>query len=111
MQQLWLMVRKDLLRQVRSPLGVLMCLAFPLLFATLIALTFGGGSGPEMPRAHILVEDLDKSFLSDALVSATGSEQMSKYFEVEPVGPEGLISTATSTWTEKAATRSNSWRR
>ena len=90
MQLMLLMVRKDLLRQLRSPMGLLFALAFPIIFATLIALTFGTGSQPSVPQAHILVQDLDGSFLSGALLSATGNEQMAKYFKVEQVGDEGL---------------------
>jgi len=90
MQQMLSMVRKDLLRQLRSPMGLLFSLSFPVIFAALIALTFGTGSQPAMPRAHILVQDLDGSFLSGALLSATGNEQMAEYFEIEQVGEEGL---------------------
>ena len=90
MQRMLSMVRKDLLRQMRSPMGLLFSLSFPIIFATLIALTFGTGSQPTVPRAHILVQDLDGSFLSGALLSATGNEQMATYFEIEQVGEEGL---------------------
>jgi ABC-type transport system involved in cytochrome c biogenesis permease component len=78
MQRMLSMVRKDLLRQLRSPMGLLFSLSFPVIFATLIALTFGTGSQPTVPRAHILVQDLDGSFLSGALLSGTGNEQMAK---------------------------------
>jgi len=89
MQRLLLMVRKDLLRQVRSPMGILFALSFPIVFTALLALTFGSGSQPRIPKVKLLVEDLDDSFLSGALVSATGSEQMAEYFDVEQVGSEG----------------------
>ena len=84
-----LMVRKDLLRQVRSPMGILFALSFPVVFATLIALAFGTGAQPKFPKVQLLVEDLDDSFLSAALVSATTNDQVAEYFEVRPVGPEG----------------------
>ena len=90
MRRVLLMVRKDLLRQVRSPLAILLLLSFPLVFASLLALTFGAGSTPKMPKVQLLVEDLDGSFLSGALISAVTSEQMGTYFDVETVGSEGL---------------------
>ena len=90
MRRILLMVRKDLLRQLRSPLAILLLLSFPLVFTSLLALTFGTGSQPSMPKVELLVEDLDGSFVSGALVSAVTSEQMGKYFDVERVGAEGL---------------------
>jgi len=88
MRRLWLMVRKDLQRQLRSPLAMGLTLAFPVIFAGLLALTFGGG-GDRMPRVVLLVEDLDHSLLSKTLLSASGNEEMARYFDVRAVGPEG----------------------
>lgn len=84
------MVRKDLLRQIRSPMAILFVLAFPVVFTTMLALAFGSGSSPAMPRVQLLIEDLDDSLLSQALLSVTASEQMAQYFDVRKVGPEGL---------------------
>lgn len=84
------MVRKDLLRQVRSPLGILLVLSFPLIFSALIALTFGSGAEPRIPKFKLLVQDLDESFVSGALISAAGSEQVAEYFDVRSVGEDGL---------------------
>jgi len=90
MRRILLMVRKDLLRQFRSPMAILLLLSFPLVFTSLLALTFGSGSQPRMPKVQLLVEDLDDSFVSGALISAVTSEQMGKYFDVELVGTDGL---------------------
>jgi ABC-type multidrug transport system permease subunit len=90
MRSILLMVRKDLLRQLRAPMAILLMLAFPLVFTSLLALTFGSGAQPSMPKVQLLVEDLDGSFVSGALVSAVTSEQMGKYFDVEQVGAGGL---------------------
>jgi len=90
MQRLLLMVRKDLLRQLRSPMSILLVLSFPLIFTTLLALTFGSGSNPGIPKVKLLVEDHDGSFLSQALLSVTNSEQMAEYFDVEQVETDGL---------------------
>jgi ABC-2 type transport system permease protein len=88
MRRIGMMVRKDLLRQRRAPLAVLLTLAFPLLFSALIALTFGG-SGDRMPKVQLLVEDRDQSWLSGALLTATENEQFGEYFEVRAAGPDG----------------------
>jgi len=90
MSRLWLMVRKDLLRQLRAPMSMLLVLSFPLVFATLIALAFGGAGGSGFPKVDLLVEDRDDSMLSRLLLAATESEQMAQYFDARPVGPEGI---------------------
>jgi ABC-2 type transport system permease protein len=81
------MVVKDLRRDVRQPLGLLLTLAFPLLFAGLLAIVFGG-DGP-LPRVALLVEDRDEDLVSHAVLAAFGAEQMATYFDVEEVGDEG----------------------
>jgi len=88
MHPLVLMVRKDLLRKLRAPLGLGAVLAFPLIFAGLIALAFGGGDSA-MPRVDLLVEDRDGSFLSGLLVSALQNENVAEYVELRRVGEEG----------------------
>jgi ABC-2 type transport system permease protein len=90
MRRIITMVRKDLLRQLRSPMAILFALSFPVVFTSLLALTFGSGSQPTVPRVKLLVEDLDGSFVSGALLSAAGNEQLAKYFDIEQVGAEGL---------------------
>ena len=52
------MIRKDLKRKARAPLGFLVVLSFPLIFSLLIAITFGG-NGTRMPKVHLLVQNLD----------------------------------------------------
>ncbi len=87
MRTLILMVRKDLIRKARSPLGLLVVLAFPIMFSAIISLAFGGGSTPQV---YLLVENLDDNLLGNALISAMSSDQMGEYFDLEVVGEEGL---------------------
>jgi ABC-type multidrug transport system permease subunit len=89
MARLLLMVRKDLLRRARSPLGYLVALAFPVVFALLIALAFGRGS--VTPRVHLLVENRDEGFLGNLMVGSFQSDEMARYFQVEEVGEEGHL--------------------
>jgi len=86
MRTVLLMVRKDLLRKMRSPLGIAVSLAFPILFASMIGLIWGEG---EVPKVHLLVENLDDEFFGNAMMSALGSDQVAEYFDVEVVGEEG----------------------
>jgi len=78
------MVRKDLLRHARSPLGPALVLAFPLIFAGLIALTFGGSSGT--PKVRLLVENRDDGLASQLALAALRDARMTAYFDVEEVG-------------------------
>ncbi len=82
------MVRKDLLRRARSPLGVLVLLAFPIIFSLMIAITFGTG-GDATPRIHLLVENHDDNFVGGALSSMLSSEQSAEFLDVELVGEDG----------------------
>jgi ABC-type uncharacterized transport system permease subunit len=78
------MVAKDLRRRLRSPLPTLLLLAFPLIFAGLIALTFGGGEAAA-PKVHLLVEDRDGGLVGRFLLSALGQEEVRKHVEMQAV--------------------------
>ena len=88
MRILTLMVAKDLIRRIRSPLGILVLLSFPILFSVIIALTFGA-HGDEMAKVHLLVEDRDDNFVGGMIMSALSSDEVAEYFDIEPVGAEG----------------------
>jgi ABC-2 type transport system permease protein len=88
MGRLAVMVRKDLLRHARQPLGPALVLAFPLIFAGLIALTFGGTSGP--PKVKLLVENHDEGLASRLALGALSSARMAEFFDVEEVKTDGL---------------------
>jgi ABC-2 type transport system permease protein len=78
------MVAKDLRRRLRSPLPTLLLLIFPLIFAGLIALTFGGGDAGA-PKVRLLVEDRDGGLVGRFLLSALGQEEVQKHVEMQAV--------------------------
>lgn len=88
MRTLRLLVGKDLRRRARSPLGILIVLSFPVVFALLIALSFGS-RGDRVPKVHLLVENRDEGIVSNAILSSLSSERMATYVESEVVGSEG----------------------
>lgn len=88
MRTLLLLVGKDLRRKARSPLGLLIVLSFPVVFAFLIALSFGA-RGDRTPQAHLLVEDRDGGIAANALLSALRSERLAELVEVEVVESGG----------------------
>jgi len=89
MRRIAWMVRKDLLRRLRQPLGIGLLLAFPLVFSLMIAVTFGTG-GSSFPKVRLFVENRDGNLVGDFLSSSLGSPEFAEYFEVEAVGEEGM---------------------
>jgi len=80
------LVRKDLKRKFRSPLGLIAALSFPLLFAGLIALAFGKGN--TVPKVRMLVANQDDGLIAGFVASAFTSQQASAYFDAKTVEEE-----------------------
>ena len=81
------LVAKDLKRKLRSPMGLLVVLSFPILFAGMIALAFGRG-GDAIPKVRMLVANEDDGLLANAVASAFTSQQGARVFETRSVGEE-----------------------
>ncbi len=88
MNRVFLLFRKDLLRRWRSPLGVLVMAAFPLVFSGMMALAFGGDDSG-LPRARLLLENRDDGVASTLIKGFLTAEQVSEFLEVVEVGEEG----------------------
>ncbi len=73
------LVAKDIKRKLRSPLGLIAVLSFPLLFAGMIALAFGKGGS--IPKVRMLVANEDDGLLATGVASVFTSQQASKYFD------------------------------
>jgi ABC-2 type transport system permease protein len=86
MRLLLAMVGKDLRRRARAPLATLILLLFPLVFAGLIALTFGAGEA-KVPKVRLLLEDRDGGLVGQFVASAFQQGEAQKYFEVKKVEP------------------------
>ena len=78
------LVAKDLRRKLRSPLGLVFALAFPLIFAGMIALAFGRGDDG-VPKVRLLVANEDDGLLASGVASVFTSQQASKYFDAKTV--------------------------
>lgn len=89
MRTILLLLHKDLLRRLRSPLGVLIMLAFPLIFSTMLAFSFGG-SDAGLPAAKLLLYDEDDGLVGGLIANALNSDQLSDYLDVVVVGEEGV---------------------
>jgi ABC-2 type transport system permease protein len=77
------LVAKDLKRKVRSPLGLIAALSFPLLFAGMIAVAFGHGD--TIPKVRMLVDNEDGRLLANGVASVFTSQQAAKYFDGKTV--------------------------
>ena len=85
-----LLLFKDLRRHRRSPLGVLVMLAFPLVFSGMLALAFGGGGDDDgLPTIRLLYEDRDDGIVGGFVESFLGNEEVADLVELVPVGEEG----------------------
>jgi ABC-type multidrug transport system permease subunit len=78
---------KDFRRVLSDPLALLLWLGLPLAIGGMIWLAGGAGSGGQ-PRAHVLVADLDSTFLSGLLLGAGEQEGAAEILELEPVALE-----------------------
>lgn len=86
-------LRKDLLRKLRSPLATIVFLLFPILFSLLIGLTFGG-SGEKIAPIKIALVDEDQGLLARLVRSSFAQDRMPQRFEarvVEMAEAERLI--------------------
>jgi ABC-2 type transport system permease protein len=86
-RQVILLVRKDLLRRVRSPLSTLVILAFPLVLSGIIALAFGARE-TKPPKVRLLLDNQDDGLAGTLITSAFSRPEAEPYFEVETAGPD-----------------------
>src|SRR5262249_55208518 len=87
MRALWNAADKDLRRQLRDPLSLVLGLGLPLVIGGLMALVMGGYSGPA-PTIHLLVADEDGGVLGGLLTRALGRGQpgQGQGLRIEEVG-------------------------
>jgi ABC-2 type transport system permease protein len=89
MRALWLVIRKDLRRKVRSPLSTVVMLLFPILFSLLIGLAFGGNG--KLAPIRVALVDQDRGMAARFLQSAMNQEKMNPRLEPVPAdSAEGL---------------------
>ncbi|MCK4303609.1 MAG: ABC-2 transporter permease [Candidatus Eisenbacteria sp.] len=84
----WIVIRKDLLRRLRSPLASIVYLLFPFVFSGLMALAFGSGGGGGIPRVQVAIVDQDAGIISRFVLSVFSQEQVSRFFETTQTSAE-----------------------
>ncbi len=82
----WLLVKKDLLRLSKHPVGFLLLLAAPIFMASLMGFVFGGdGDNGMTPHVDLVIEDHDDTFVSGFIKSAFRHGKMAEMFNVSEV--------------------------
>ena len=82
-------VRRDLTRFARNPIGTALMFAIPLSMSAIFALIFGGSGGEPTVTIRVLVHDEDDSLLSRLLQGSGSDPRMDERLELVPVGEEG----------------------
>jgi len=84
---IWNLVRKDLLRKAKAPVGVLILVAIPLFISLIFGLVFSPGAKQALPRFKVLLVDRDKSFVSNFVKSAFTQGDLAAMVELQEVEP------------------------
>jgi ABC-type multidrug transport system permease subunit len=73
---------KDVRRRLADPAALVFWLGIPVVVGSMIALLQGDGGAP---KAHLLVADLDGSFVSGLVTGAGGQEGAAQFMKIEQV--------------------------
>jgi len=84
MRFVFVTVRKELKRSFNDPGGLISAIMIPFAIGFLMASVMGGGGGASF-KAGLLVTDLDDSFISQAILSALGQDQVAEMILLEKV--------------------------
>jgi len=79
-------VVKEVKRRLNDPGGLLSAIMIPFVVGFLMSSVMGGGGGTFKPT--LLVTDLDDSFVSQAILSALGSDQIAEMIKLVKVSEE-----------------------
>jgi ABC-type Na+ efflux pump permease subunit len=77
--------RKDLRRRLADPTALAIWMGVPVLIGLLMLMISGGARGPAVPKARLLIADLDQSTLSKLLTGAATGGQLGEFLEAERV--------------------------
>ena len=77
--------RKDLRRRLADPAALILWLGIPVVVGSTVAMIGGDGG---VPKAHLLVADLDDSFVSNLVAGSGDQEGAAQFMNIEQVGLE-----------------------
>ncbi|NPU99664.1 MAG: ABC transporter permease [Candidatus Omnitrophica bacterium] len=86
MNTIWILVKKDLLRDLKRPWGLLVLLCIPVITGWFMALAFGGGEGSESAVViHVAVLDQDGNFIGGMMRSLGSQGDAQRNLQIHPV--------------------------
>ncbi len=88
MRRIWLLVVKDFRRKWKNPVMIFGFLFIPILFTLIFGAVFGGSGETKLPRIQVLSVDLDKSFVSQLVLSAMTQGELKEMIQLEPQDSE-----------------------
>jgi len=88
LKTIWTLLRKDMLRRARSPSGVLLLMAIPLVISMIFGTVFSPSGEQKLPRLKLLIVDSDGSFVSQFIKAAFTQGELAEMIELQEVGAE-----------------------
>ena len=83
MRRVLLILKKDFQRRLKSPWGILILMAIPVIMTAIFGAVFAPSSdGSNLPKIKLLVVDLDKEFGSKILISAFDAPELEDMFQL-----------------------------
>jgi ABC-2 type transport system permease protein len=74
-------VRNDLIRRLKSPVGIIFIMLIPIVITLLIGLVFGGSGDTKLPRIRVLIVDKDEGLVSGFLRQSIQQDRMAEMFD------------------------------
>ncbi|MBN1196402.1 MAG: ABC transporter permease [Candidatus Aminicenantes bacterium] len=88
MNRIRLIVTRDFRRRLRSPAGILILTAIPLLMTAIFGIVFSPGEKSRQLSIRVLVVDNDRNFGARMLMQAFSQERFAEMFRMETVNEE-----------------------
>ena len=88
MRRVWLLVVKDFRKKWKNPVVIIGFLFMPILFTLIFGAVFGGSGETKLPRIQVLSVDLDKSFVSQLVLSAMTQGELKEMIQLDPQDSE-----------------------
>ncbi|MFB3785336.1 MAG: ABC transporter permease [bacterium] len=86
MKTIWILVQKDLLRDLKRPWGVIVLMCIPVITGWFMSLAFGGGEGTESAIViHVAVLDQDENFFGGMMRSMGSQGDSRQNLQIHPV--------------------------
>ncbi len=88
---IWHLLKKDVLRLIKQPWGLIFLTAIPVLLAFLMSMIFQGSGSSDMSFSiKLAIEDHDDTFISDLVAGAFQRGELGEMFDVQQIDSGGV---------------------